>query len=123
MHFLKWLLLLLPFCACNKKIFSSPTIQQLEKQEYLTKLHACHDDCILIDVRTPHEYRKAHLDNAINISYILGRFNKKIKRLDHSKTIFLYCQTAHRSPLATKKLKRAGFTKIYDLKDGYQTIK
>ena len=117
------LILLILVNACNsRKIYSSATIQQLDKTDYLQRLHSC-DNCLLIDVRTAAEYKKGHLDNATNISFIFNRFGRKVKQLDTSKIVFLYCETAHRSPLATKKLKKAGFKNIYDLKNGYSTIK
>lgn len=31
----------------------------------------------------------------------------------------MYCQTQHRSPLASKKMKKMGFKKIIDLKGGF----
>lgn len=109
--------------SCNyKRIYSTHTIRQLNKKEYLAKLDSCSGSCLLIDVRTGHEYRKAHLPNAVNISYLSGNFYRQVKTLDTAKAVFIYCQTAHRSPLATKKLKKAGFKKIYDLEGGYSTL-
>ena len=76
-------------------------------------------DYILVDVRTPKEYRNGHMNNAVNVSYFHSWFSDSIKKLDHSKTIYMYCQTQHRSPLASRKMKKMGFKKIIDLKGGF----
>ncbi|MCC6182962.1 MAG: rhodanese-like domain-containing protein [Bacteroidia bacterium] len=74
---------------------------------------------LLIDVRTPREYLKGHIKNAINMSYFHSWFTDSIQKLDKSKTIYMYCQTQHRSPLASKKMKKMGFKKIVDLQGGF----
>lgn len=74
---------------------------------------------IIVDVRTPKEYRNGHMKNAMNVSYFGTTFTDSIKKLDRTKTIYMYCQTQHRSPLASKKMKRLGFHKIIDLKGGF----
>ena len=120
---LRSLLLLLcsgMLAACSHRtIFDRGTVRQLPVQEYVHRLEA-DSHRYIIDVRTSVEYSIGHLDSAINISYVAGRFKKKIAQLDTTRTVYLYCQTAHRSPYATKRLKEAGFTRIYDLKKGYR---
>ncbi|HRG00378.1 MAG: rhodanese-like domain-containing protein [Bacteroidia bacterium] len=74
---------------------------------------------IILDVRTPKEYRHGHMKNAVNVSYFGSVFTDSIKKLDRNKTVYMYCQTQHRSPLASKKMKKLGFRKIIDLKGGF----
>lgn len=74
---------------------------------------------IIVDVRTPKEYRNGHMKNAINVSYFGTTFTDSVKKLNKTKTIYMYCQTQHRSPLASKKMKKLGFSKIIDLKGGF----
>lgn len=120
-NILKLSLLLVIFNSCSyQRIFDSPTITQLSAEDYLAKIAAT-ENSIVIDVRTSSEYEKGHLSNAINISY-LNDFKRETAKLDTNKTVFLYCQTAHRSPFATKILKKHGFTEIYDLEKGYSKI-
>lgn len=76
-------------------------------------------DFILIDVRTPKEYEKGHIANAVNISYLGGEFKTSIEKLPKDKLILMYCQTQHRSPLASKYMKKKGFTHIIDLSGGF----
>ena len=77
----------------------------------------------LIDVRTAGEYRKSHITGAVNCSYFNFHFGKDVDSISRDALIFVYCQTCHRSPLASKILKRKGFRKVYDMKGGYQNWK
>lgn len=74
---------------------------------------------LIIDVRTPKEYNKAHVEGAINISYF-GDFKDSLKKsdLNTDRPLMIYCETQHRSLFATKILHRHGFKKIVDLDKG-----
>lgn len=74
----------------------------------------------LVDVRTAAEYKRAHLQGALNFSYLNFHIGRDVDSLDRNKLLLLYCQTCHRSPLAARKMKHMGFRKVYDLKGGYQ---
>lgn len=89
------------------------------KCEDFSRLINADSDYILVDVRTPKEYRKGHMKNAVNVSYFHNWFADSIAKLNREKTIYMYCQTQHRSPLASKKMKKMGFRKIIDLKGGF----
>lgn len=72
----------------------------------------------LIDVRTPKEYKEGHIGNAENIDFLANDFTEKIKTLDKSKPVYIYCKSGNRSGKATKALYDAGFNTIYDLEGG-----
>ena len=103
------------------KIFNTNAIKQLPAKAYLQKIEEM-PDAIIVDLRTPMEYKLSHHPRAININYLYG-FKEKISKLDNSKPIFITCLTAHRSPYAALLLKKAGFKEIYDLKGGFVTIR
>jgi len=108
--------------GCNENIYSTHSITQLPKDEYLRML-AADTNAYVIDVRTKFEYNKEHLPRAQSLSLVGSNFDERIELLDTTKAVFIYCETAHRSPFATMKLKRVGFTRIYDLKGGYSTLR
>lgn len=91
----------------------------LPPAEYSEKLKAVSDK-IIIDVRTAAEFKKAHISGAINISFLASSFAEKVAELDHTKSVFIYCETAHRSPLAARTLYKLGFREIYDLQYGFE---
>jgi rhodanese-related sulfurtransferase len=108
--------------SCSyKKIYDSPQVTKLPVLDYVQKIKEA-EHFIIIDVRTPPEYQTSHYPSAVNIN-LLKHFKKDIANLDTTKTVFLYCETAHRSPYAIQFLKKGGFTKIYDLEKGYSQIK
>lgn len=115
------LILILPFLliGCNAwKHGKNFEYCELNCKDFESKITS-DNDFLLVDVRTPKEYRNGHMQNAINVSYFHSWFTDSIKKLDHSKTIYMYCQTQHRSPLASRKMKKMGFKKIVDLKGGF----
>ena len=103
------------------KIFNTQTIKQLSATEYLQKIEE-RPEALVVDLRTPLEYKLSHHPRAININFLYN-FKEKIAELDHTKPIFITCLTAHRSPYAALLLKNLGFTEIYDLKGGFVTIR
>jgi len=92
--------------------------EEFSAKDYEQKLKE-NKDYIIVDVRTPSEYRKGHMANAVNISYFGSGFSKEADKLPKDKLIFMYCQTQHRSPLASRVMKKEGFTHIIDLKGGF----
>ncbi len=80
---------------------------------------ASKENTIIIDVRTPDEFKSGHLNNAILIDYLeTDLFRKQIQTLDTSKTYLLYCRTGKRSLNAAKLMKENGFKMVSDLKGG-----
>ncbi len=76
------------------------------------------EDVQLVDVRTPKEYDEERIANSQNIDYNSPTFDEDIAKLDKAKPVILYCKGGTRSAKCAKKLKDAGFQKIYDLEGG-----
>lgn len=76
------------------------------------------EDVQLVDVRSPEEFEEIHLTNAQNIDFNSPTFDDDITRLDKEKPVILYCKGGITSAKCAKKLKDAGFKKIYDLEGG-----
>ncbi|MBT8259029.1 MAG: rhodanese-like domain-containing protein [Bacteroidia bacterium] len=72
----------------------------------------------LVDVRTPLEYRRGHITDAINIDFYSSDFFKQLEKLDKFRPIYLYCRSGVRSRRAAEKLAILEFEEIYDLKGG-----
>lgn len=72
----------------------------------------------LVDVRPADEFEKIHITNAQNIDFMSPTFDQDIKKLDKGKPVILYCKGGNQSAKCAKKLKDAGFEKIYDLQGG-----
>lgn len=72
----------------------------------------------IIDVRTPDEFSKGHLQNAKNIDWNGNDFDKQIASLDKSRAVFVYCLSGGRSSAAADKMRSDGFKEVYELKGG-----
>ncbi len=73
----------------------------------------------LVDVRTPAEWEKGIIKNAIKIDVTSSNFqNKALKELDKTKPVYLYCRSGGRSLIAAETLLEKGF-EVYNIEGGY----
>ncbi|HNL37566.1 MAG: thioredoxin domain-containing protein [Saprospiraceae bacterium] len=107
--------LLLLFAQCAAP--SSPATGLLTAADFSRQLQAT-PGAQLIDVRTPTEFAKGHLANAVNIDWNSAGFAGQAEKLDHDKPVFVYCLSGGRSGEAAGWLRSAGFSKVYDLEGG-----
>ena len=69
-------------------------------------------NALLIDVRTPEEYRKEHIDGAINIPvYEIDNIKNEI--IDQDKVILVYCSTGKRSKIVKQILMQNVYKNVY----------
>ncbi|AUS06037.1 rhodanese-like domain-containing protein [Pseudotamlana carrageenivorans] len=83
------------------------------------QMDVSHDFVQLIDVRTPEEFDKGHLEHAINIDFKSDNFLNNIEKLNSDKPVYIYCRTGKRSTKSVPYFKKAGFKTIYNLKHGF----
>src|SRR2546429_3251654 len=74
---------------------------------------------VVLDVRTPDEYKAGHIPGATNIDYTAPDFGEKIAGLDKDKTYLVHCAAGSRSARACKKLEGFGFKNLFDLHAGF----
>ena len=72
------------------------------------------EDVIILDVRTPEEYRQGHIDGALLLpDYDLE--NLAENELPHKDAkILVYCRSGNRSRSSSKDLINMGYTMVYD---------
>jgi rhodanese-related sulfurtransferase len=75
-------------------------------------------ESIIVDVRTDSEYQAGHVENAILISLHNRDFINKIRDLDKEKTYYVYCKSGMRSRSAVIKMKKEGFSHVYNIIGG-----
>ncbi len=75
-------------------------------------------DLIVVDIRTPQEYRTGHIENAVNINFYDPDFKQKLNELDKDKTYLVYCRTGQRSGLAMPVFRELGFREVYEIDGG-----
>ncbi len=77
------------------------------------------NNAMVVDVRTPEEYKQGHLPDAININWYDADFTKQFSEIDKNKTIYVYCKVGGRSAKATEKLDSLGYKNVINLAGGY----
>lgn len=76
------------------------------------------EGAMIVDVRSPQEYREGHVDGAISIPEY--KIKKEIENiiLDKNQNIVVYCSSGGRSKKAQKQLKKLGYSQVYNLYNG-----
>ena len=75
------------------------------------------EDLFLLDTRTLEEYEVSHIKNATWVGY--KKFDKsKVKHLDKTKPIVVYCSIGVRSEKIGEKLLKLGFVDVKNLYGG-----
>lgn len=73
---------------------------------------------IILDVRTPEEYKEEHLAGAQQLDFLNSEaFDAGIKQLDNTHTYYVYCRSGKRSHNACIKMKKQGL-KVFDMEGG-----
>lgn len=95
----------------KKRQDNSKRISPLEVKEMLEK----DDSIILLDVRTPEEYKEKRIPNSTNLP--IDELEEKVSEVlpDKDATIILYCKIGKRSRKATKMLCKMGYKNVYNL--------
>ena len=88
------------------------------KAAELMKKNGANPEFVVLDVRTPEEYRDGHLEGAVMIDFKSNGFKEELQSLDRGKTYLVYCRTERRSGSAIAMMEEMGFRNIYHLTGG-----
>ena len=73
----------------------------------------------VLDVRTPGEYFSGHIKNALQADWNDPKeFDRRIIYIDKNQPLYVYCQAGGRSAAAASKLRKLGYTNVFELKGG-----
>ncbi|MEO8067810.1 MAG: rhodanese-like domain-containing protein [Flavobacteriales bacterium] len=106
--------------AASLIFFSASTVAQdvraLTPQQFNTL--ADKGGYVLLDVRTPEEWKAGHMKDAVHIDWYADDFSKQVATLDETKPILVYCASGGRSGEAQEAMQDLGFKKVVNLKGG-----
>ncbi len=91
-----------------------PKVRQVGVREAYERLQAP-DAPLIVDVRQPVETRSGSVPGAVLIP--LTELGKRLSELPQDRPILTICYSNHRSPLAARRLMKAGY-KVLDVKGG-----
>ena len=78
---------------------------------------------VILDVRTPEEFKAGHVKGAVNLNIQDPAFWKKVGDLDRRKTYLVHCARGGRSARASDQLGKAGLTNVIDYTGGFEAWK
>lgn len=76
------------------------------------------EKAVVVDVRTPQEFKDGHLPNSLLIDIYNPTFENKILELDKTKNYYIYCRSGNRSFHAGVFMLSNGFESVQHLEDG-----
>ena len=98
----------------GEKYFSVDILPPKDAFELIQKNRG-NSNFVILDIRTPEEFRDGHIEGAVNVDFRSENFGKEIDRLDRNKTYFVYCRTGNRSYDALNLMGPIGFRSIVRL--------
>lgn len=100
---------------CKTREESDPRNIDENKMEKLLKKGA-----MLVDVRSPQEFKEGHFEAAINIPEyeIESKIEEAVQ--DKSQVIVLYCTSGYRSKKAKEALEKMGYENVFYLAINYK---
>ena len=109
--FLVIILLTVGVAACSAPPVATQQIISAEQA-----IEMIEDGAFLLDVRTPEEYKQAHIPGStlIPLDTLVSRANE----LPEDETIVIYCRSGNRSLQAVNLLEQAGFTNVHSMDQG-----
>ena len=110
-----FILFLFPNCTSQNQP-GAASVQNVDVAKF--KEMVAKGNTIILDVRTPEETAGGTIDQASTIDFYDPEFMKKIKVMDSSKNILVYCKAGGRSAQAAEILVQNGFKHVYNLDGG-----
>jgi phage shock protein E len=112
-------LIIISLILTSLSLFSQAQVKTELTSTEVNSMIKNNEKWIILDVRTPVEFQQGHLKDAINIDFYQPDFKEQINKLDKNKVYLVYCRTKNRSTVAVNFMVESGFTRIYQMMDGY----
>ena len=101
-----------PASAERKQVVLNLEVDQAES------LLARNKDIVILDIRTPKEFKASHLTGATNMDFYASDFEQQLSKLDKNKSYLVHCAVGGRSAKARDKMKEMNFKSIFHLEGG-----
>jgi phage shock protein E len=79
-----------------------------------------HGDVVILDIRTPREFKVGHIPGAMNVDYRGRDFEERLAQLDRDQTYVMHCAVGGRSVRALEIFKEHGFRNVHHLRSGFE---
>lgn len=97
--------------------FQKPDVPQVDAAEVIEAIQK-KKTFVLLDVRTPEEYLRGHIEESINIP--VGEISQRVEEElpDKNKVIYVYCLSGSRSASAVLQMQKMGYENMYSMTSG-----
>ncbi len=92
-----------------------------EEAQELIRANAGNRKFVILDIRTPGEYRNGHIPNAMLLDFHSPSFRGNLAALDKNRTYLMYCRSGNRSGRALTMMGELGFMKVFELRGGIKS--
>jgi rhodanese-related sulfurtransferase len=95
-------------------------IRDIEVQEAhaLIQENTGNPNFVVLDVRTPNEFREGRLSGATLLDFHSSQFDNQLQQLDREKRYLVYCATGGRSAQVVKQMVNLEFANVYHMPVG-----
>ncbi len=113
------LALLIGMAACLDSVAMAGE-QAISPRQFKALLdrHQGDPDVVLLDIRTPKEFKDGHIEKALLLDYYASDFVDRLKALDRDKTYLIYCRSGNRSAKSLAIFEKLGFHRAYHMDSG-----
>jgi phage shock protein E len=86
--------------------------------EEASKLLQSDNRPVVLDIRTPFEFKSGNIAGAVSLDYYGKDFEGKLEKFDKAKPILVHCRSGGRSRESLAKFEKLGFKEVYHLDGG-----
>ena len=107
--------------AASEVAGAPPAIRDIGVEEAKALLANPPAGLVILDVRTPQEFREGHLAGARNMDFFGGPFEAQAEALPPDAPVLLYCRSGRRSASAAEALGQAGHRRVLNMSGGTES--
>lgn len=115
---MKSLMISIVVLTTNITLFAqSQNCKQVSIQEFEEKIKTT-QNAVLIDLRTPKEFKSGHIKGAKNLDFFAKGFYEQLLKYPKDTPLFIYCESGGRSGQTFERLKNEGYLFVYEMYEG-----
>ncbi len=111
--------------SASEKETQTQIIKQIHPKEAfnLIRNNKTNPDFVILDVRTPQEFREESIEGAVDLDFHSETFREELDKLDKNKTYLIHCRSGRRSGKTLDMMKELKFKEVYHLLGGISAWK
>ena len=99
---------------------TSQTAPSMQPKDFAENIKS--ENVVVLDVRTPEEYKEGHIKGATLANWQdPEKFKEGTSKLDKNKPVYVYCKAGVRGEKAADWLTQNGFKEVVNLEGGIQS--